>query len=102
MQIKVLEAAAAGQPQVISPAAAAGFGPGFPARIAELGIPFAHQIVALLDDPAAARDLGRQGRDEVRRCYTDEHWAAMVRDLFGHPGIGMATAGLSDPAGVPT
>jgi len=99
MQIKVLEAAAAGQPQVISPAAAAGFGPGFPARVAEVGTPFARQIVTLLDDRAAALELGRQGRDEVRRCYTDEHWAAMVRDLFGPPGIGADPSGPTDPAG---
>ncbi len=101
MQIKVLEAAGAGRPQVISPAAAAGFAPGFPARIAEVGIPFARQLVALLDDPAGARELGRQGRDEVRRRYTHGHWAARVGNLFGPPGSGSDPSDLAGRAGGP-
>jgi hypothetical protein len=88
VQNKVLDAAVAGLPQVISPAAAAGFAPGFPARIAEVGPPFAHHLVALLDDPAAAVELGHQARDEVRRRYTHQQWVGAVGDLFGRPGVG--------------
>ncbi|MDA8149174.1 MAG: glycosyltransferase [Actinomycetota bacterium] len=96
MQIKVLEAAAAGRPQVISPAAAAGFAPGLPVRIAEVGRPFAHQIVALLDDPAGARDLGCQAQEEVRLRYTHERVAARVRALFDPPELGARSPGPPD------
>ncbi len=83
MQIKVLEAAAAGLPQVVSPVAVNGLAPGFPARVAEVGTGFAHQVVDLLDDPMAATDLGRRGTEEVRAHYTHEHWAPRVAALFG-------------------
>jgi hypothetical protein len=92
MQIKVLEAAAAGHPLVISPAAAAGLAPGFPARVATVGIPFARQLVDLFDDPGAAAELGIAGRTAVQRCYTHERWAPLATGLFGWPGD-------SEPAG---
>ena len=97
IQNKVLEAAAAGRPQVISAAAASGFAPGFPARIAGVGVPFADQVVGLLDDPAAALELGRRGRDEVLRRYTHEQVAAQVRALFDTAGGGSHP---SDPPGL--
>lgn len=86
IQNKVLEAAAAARPLIVSPDAAAGFAPGFPARIAAVGTPFAREIVALLDDPGAASELGAAGRAAVQRCYTHERWASTAAGLFGLPG----------------
>ena len=95
LQIKVLDAAAAGVPQVISPAAAAGFAPGFPARTAPADASFAESAVALLEDPASGALLARDASAQVRSVYSTEYWSPRIATLFT-PG-GRAT--WSDPLG---
>jgi hypothetical protein len=82
LQIKVLDAARSRRPQVVTPAVASGFDPGFPLRVAPLGPPFAAEIIRLLDDPAEADVLASAAWGHARRCYSTEHWVGEVRDLI--------------------
>ena len=74
IQIKVLEAAAFGLPQVLSPAARAGLDPAFPACVATDDDAFVARIVGLLEDEAERAALGADGRDHMRARYTTEAW----------------------------
>lgn len=81
-QIKVLDAAAAGVPQVVSPAALAGYAPGLAVRSAPVGEAFADEIVALLEDPPGGARLAAEATEQVRRSYTTEGWAPVVAGLL--------------------
>jgi hypothetical protein len=95
MQIKVLDAASAGVPQVVSPAAAAGFAPGFPARTAPTDTSFAESVVALLDDPVESTRLARTASEQMRARYTTELWSPHIAALLTAGG----RAAWSDPLG---
>jgi glycosyltransferase involved in cell wall biosynthesis len=82
IQNKVLEAAAAGLPQVLTPQAAAGLRPGFPCVLADGDDALADALVELLEDPARASALGAQARDEILSTYVPAAWADTVRDLL--------------------
>jgi hypothetical protein len=84
IQNKVLEAAALGLPQVVSPQALAGLRPGFPAEVAAREDELAPRIVELLADTARQAQLRAAGIDEVRTHYVAEAWAGWAnRTLQG-------------------
>lgn len=74
IQNKVLEAAALGLPQVVTPQALAGLRPGFPAEVAARDDELAPRILELLADPVRQASLRAAGIDEVRRHYMAEAW----------------------------
>lgn len=74
IQNKVLEAAALGLPQVVSPQALAGLRPGFPAEVASREDEIGPRIVELLSDVARQAELRAAGVEEVRRTYVAEAW----------------------------
>lgn len=77
-QNKVLETAAYGVPQVVSPAARRGLDPDFPVVSAGAPQEWADAIVALLEDPAAASALGQRAQDHVRTSYCAERFASWL------------------------
>ncbi|MGA2284270.1 MAG: oligosaccharide flippase family protein [Candidatus Dormibacteria bacterium] len=86
IQIKVLEAAAAGLPQVVSPAALRGLEPGFPALIAHDDPELVEGVLRLIDDVELRRSLGEASRRHVRERYSVESWRHVVAALLGLPG----------------
>ena len=70
-QIKVLDAAQVGLPQVVSAAALKGFAPGFPARVGDDDEDFARAVVELLDDPRRRERSGRSGTYARRQPLCD-------------------------------
>lgn len=83
IQIKVLEAAAHGVPQVLSAAAAKGLDPLFPAAVAATDAAFASAIMELLDDRQKADCLGAAAREHLSMHYSRETWRGLAADLFG-------------------
>jgi glycosyltransferase involved in cell wall biosynthesis len=81
LQIKVLEAAAFGVPQVVDPVALGGFAPGFPAAVAGDDTAFARAIVELLGDDAAREALASRAHDVVAEEYSVRHWAPWAAAL---------------------
>jgi glycosyltransferase involved in cell wall biosynthesis len=81
-QIKVLDAAQVGLPQVVTAAALKGFAPGFPARVADDDERFASAVVELLDDPRARQDLAEAARAHVHDRYTVGAWVEEIRSLI--------------------
>jgi len=75
IQNKVLEAAALGLPQVVTPQALAGLRPGFPAEVASREDELGPRIVELLGDTARQEELRAAAVDEVRHHYVAEAWA---------------------------
>jgi glycosyltransferase involved in cell wall biosynthesis len=74
IQTKVLEAAAHGVAQVVSPAAAAGLDPEFPLDVASTDEEFAARIIELLDDHDARRAAGAAARDHIADRYATRCW----------------------------
>lgn len=83
IQIKVLEAASFGLPQVLSAAAARGLDPAFPAEVAATDEEFAAGVQRLLDDPPAAARHGTAAREHIKEHYSTESWLPQVAELFG-------------------
>ncbi len=83
LQIKVLEGAAAGLAQVLSPAAIAGLDDGFPGVVASDDRDFAMRIVELLSDDGYRSGLGRAGQQHIASLYSARHWSHWARDLIG-------------------
>ena len=93
-QIKVLDAALANLPQVVSSAALAGFEPGLEVRVADSDQEIADALVDLLAQPAAAEVLAVGAGTQVRAGYSVSRWAPVVRTLLdelGHTGDDAAT-----------
>lgn len=82
IQMKVLDAAALGIPQLVSPAALRGMEPGFPAGVAELGRPFETALLKLLREDKERERLGRAAADQVASRYGVEAWAPWARRLL--------------------
>jgi glycosyltransferase involved in cell wall biosynthesis len=80
--IKVLEAAAANLPQVVTPQAVAGMEPGFPAEIAESDHEFVARAVALRRDEARRESLAARARQHVAERYCLDRWACEVHSLL--------------------
>ena len=85
IQNKVLEAAAAGLPQVVSPAAVAGLRPGFPAEVAAPE-DFADALIRLLEDAPRRDDLSAAARDEVGHHYVASAWGPWATQVLEHAG----------------
>lgn len=82
IQNKVLEAAGAGLPQVVSPEALRGLAPGFPAVTASDNGALAQGIAALLADPEHRLDLAHRAHAHVLATYGADRWAPTVFDLI--------------------
>lgn len=80
IQIKVLDAAALGLPQVVTAAALAGLEPGFPLDPVDDDNAFAARIVALLEDPQTATSDADALRTYVDAQYGVERWAAWAAE----------------------
>jgi hypothetical protein len=85
IQNKILEAAAYGLPQVISPEARSGLDPDFPVAVASDDGAFVDGVVALLDDEVRRRAEGSAAQLHTRRRYSARHWAEELNDLFSTP-----------------
>jgi glycosyltransferase involved in cell wall biosynthesis len=86
IQNKVLEAMAMARPVVASAAAAEGIDHAGTIRVAADASGFAAQVLALLDAPADAADLGRAARAQVLRRYGWDARLAPLDALFGVDG----------------
>ncbi|MGY2732489.1 TIGR03087 family PEP-CTERM/XrtA system glycosyltransferase [Sphingomonas sp. UYP23] len=89
IQNKVLEAMAMARPVVASRAAAEGIDHADTLRVGETAGEIADAVIALLDDPAAAAQLGRAGRARVQARYS---WDARLSPLDAILGIGVEAA----------
>jgi glycosyltransferase involved in cell wall biosynthesis len=79
IQNKILEAMALELPVVATPIATRPFGPGFSGIIeAETADETAEEVLRLLNNPQAAADIGRKGREEVLRDFS---WQRSVNEL---------------------
>lgn len=81
IQIKVLDAATVGLPQVVTTPALAGLAPGFPLVPVDDDNAFADEILRLLDDTAAAQAVAAGVRTYVDDEYGVARWAGWVRKL---------------------
>jgi glycosyltransferase involved in cell wall biosynthesis len=79
---KVLEAMAAGRPVVASALGAEGIGEGPGLLVADSVAAAAEIVVGLLNDPAAAQETGRAGRERVIADFSWETNAARVEALW--------------------
>jgi PST family polysaccharide transporter len=86
IQIKVLDAAAAGIPQIVSPPALRGFPPGFPAIVAEDDAEFIDGVLRLSDDDHLRRRQADAANRHVREHYTVEKWRSVVAGLLRPDG----------------
>jgi|GEM_PF-3634126 len=87
-QFKVLEAMASGVPVACTTPVARGLFDDHPARVADDPKAFIDACNALLEQPSAAAELGRRGREYIRRRHD---WAASAVELRqalfdAHPG----------------
>lgn len=83
IQIKVLDAATLGLPQVVTSSALAGLGPGFPLEPFDGDNAFVAEVVRLLEDPVTARAGAVEARGHVESEYGVERWVSWARDLLG-------------------
>jgi glycosyltransferase involved in cell wall biosynthesis len=86
IQIKVLDAAAHGVPQVISPAAMAGLEPGFPALLAETPAALADAVNRLLADVDGRLALAKAAAIAIEQRYVASAWALTAADLLAPDG----------------
>ena len=82
IQIKVLEAAANGIPQVVTPMAMQGFDQAFPVEQAEGKADFAHLVAALSKDHDRRETLALRAKNHVDTNYQEQAWLDDVRRLF--------------------
>jgi len=85
IQTKVLEAAAAGLAQVISPMVLSGLTPDFPAVVARTDGEFVDSVTHLLGDAAERRRIAEAARWHVSQRYSALAWAGAVRGLIRNP-----------------
>jgi glycosyltransferase involved in cell wall biosynthesis len=85
IQIKVLDAAVLGVPQVVSPAALEGLAPGFPVCVAATDGEFVAALLALLDDETRRLEVAAAAARHVSGGYTAAVWAPVVAELVGLP-----------------
>jgi hypothetical protein len=112
-QIKVLDAAAHGVAQVVSPVALSGFAPGLSVLVGDSDEEIADAVVGLLADPEQAASLAERARAEVVERYGVAAWAPVVARLVGElvagrgqdrvvvPGDGVLPGGSVRPQGRP-
>ena len=85
IQIKVLEAASYGLPQVIGAAVAKGFAPGLPAVVVEDDDELVAALASLLDDPGEQARLGAAARAHVAEQYSVERWVPWAAGILDRP-----------------
>jgi len=85
IQNKVLEAAAAGLPQVLSPQALGGTAPGFPAMSVRTREGMVAAIRMLLAEPRRRLTLATDAHHHVVSHYSVARWAPVVRSLLADP-----------------
>ncbi len=90
IQIKVLEAAALGLAQVVTPASIRGMRPGFPVTVAASDAEIAMSVVELLDDPERREREGAAARRHMALHYTAAAWAGWPAGLSRPSGSGPA------------
>lgn len=83
IQIKVLEAAALGLAQVVTPASVHGMRPGFPVTVAGSDSEIVTAVVELLDDPARRAQEGAAAQRHMARHYTAAAWSAWPATISG-------------------
>ena len=83
IQNKVLEAAGAGLPQVVSPQALGGTAPGFPAMVARTSEGMVTAVRLLLNDPRRRLELAVNAHSHVGANYSVERWTPTVAELLG-------------------
>jgi hypothetical protein len=83
IQIKVLDAAVLGLPQVVTSPALEGLEPSVPLVPHDGPDEFGAEIVRLLDDPAAAAVAAKIMHEHVDDRYGATRWTAWVRALLG-------------------
>ena len=83
IQIKVLDAADFGVPQVVTAAALRGLAPDLPMTPVDTDPEIAAELCRLLDDPDQARDAAERLRVAVLAEYGVERWTTTVRQLLG-------------------
>jgi glycosyltransferase involved in cell wall biosynthesis len=83
IQIKVLDAAALGVPQVVSPTAVAGLADGLPAEVADGDQQFVNAISRLLADPARRAELAAAARAHVIENYSVDRWSRWADAVMG-------------------
>jgi len=81
IQIKVLEAAALGLAQVVTPASIRGMRPGFPVTVAESDSQLVTAVIELLDDPERRTREGVAAKRHMTRHYTAAAWSAWPSTL---------------------
>lgn len=86
VQNKVLEAMAMARPVVASTAAAEGIDHGGTIRVGSTVGEIAEAVIALLDDPTAAAQIGQAARAQVQGRYS---WEARLAPLDAILGIGI-------------
>ena len=84
IQNKVLEAAAAGLPQIVSPQSLGGMAPGFPAVVVRTPGGTVGAIRLLLQSPDRRLRLAHEAHAHVARNYSVERWAPVVHDLISN------------------
>jgi glycosyltransferase involved in cell wall biosynthesis len=82
IQNKVLDAAAHGVAQVVSPAALAGLAPGFPAVEAGSPSEWIEAVTKLLEDDDGRRELARQALQRVRTEYGIDNWVGWAERVL--------------------
>ena len=82
IQTKVLEAAAHGLAQVVSPVAAGGLDPEFPVEVADSDEAFAAAILSLVADDAGRRALAIRASDHIEAAYRPERWVDWARSVL--------------------
>ncbi len=82
IQIKVLEAAAFGLPQVIGTAVAKGFGPNLPAIVIESDDELVSALTDLLNNPAEQARIGAAAQAHMAERYSVERWAPWAAALL--------------------
>lgn len=82
LQYKILDAAAHGLAQVVSPAVTDGLDKTFPSRVATIGDDFTRSIIFLLDHPYNAAHEAICSWNHVSRIYSPENWISTVSKLL--------------------
>jgi hypothetical protein len=85
IQIKVLDAASLGMPQVVTTAALEGYAPDFPLTPHDDDSAFAAEIVRLLQDPQLTARQAHETRHHVHETYSVGAWQHQAAGLLPDP-----------------
>ena len=87
IQIKVLDAAALGLPQVVTPAALAGLAPAFPAVVAPDDDALVAGIVDLLASSSRQAELAAEAAAHVAEVYGVDRWLPWAASVLAAPDM---------------